>query len=57
MDVLDLETDAKVQKTMQEAFKGRTLLVIAHRLRTIINYDRVLGKIIRVAARLPNGVC
>lgn len=27
---------------MQQAFKGRTLLCIAHRLRTIINYDRVL---------------
>jgi len=39
---VDIETDNKIQATMQTAFKGRTLLCIAHRLRTIINYDRVL---------------
>jgi len=39
---VDIETDNKIQATMQTAFKGSTLLCIAHRLRTIINYDRVL---------------
>jgi len=39
---VDLATDNLVQKTMQTAFEGRTLLVIAHRLRTIINSDKVL---------------
>ncbi|KAH9906969.1 ABC multidrug transporter-like protein [Xylariomycetidae sp. FL2044] len=37
---VDLATDQKVQRTM-EAFEGKTLLCIAHRLGTIIGYDRV----------------
>lgn len=37
---VDFVTDQKVQQTM-EAFKGKTLLCIAHRLRTIIGYDRI----------------
>jgi ABC-type multidrug transport system fused ATPase/permease subunit len=39
---VDMETDQKIQKTMQSAFGGRTLLCIAHRLRTIIRYDRIV---------------
>lgn len=39
---VDEETDRKIQRTMQVGFRGKTLLCIAHRLRTIINYDRVL---------------
>ncbi|QUC18541.1 uncharacterized protein UV8b_02782 [Ustilaginoidea virens] len=38
---VDLETDDKVQRTMASAFRGKTLLCIAHRLRTIIGYDRI----------------
>ena len=38
---LNMETDVRIQRTMQTAFKGKTLLCIAHRLRTIINYDRI----------------
>ncbi|AEO64822.1 uncharacterized protein THITE_2142625 [Thermothielavioides terrestris NRRL 8126] len=38
---IDLESDAKVQKTMAEGFKGKTVLCIAHRLKTIVGYDRV----------------
>ncbi|KAL2060532.1 hypothetical protein VTL71DRAFT_9173 [Oculimacula yallundae] len=38
---VDLKTDQIIQKTMQEAFRGKTLLCIAHRLRTIIGYDRI----------------
>ncbi|OAT11924.1 ATPase [Blastomyces gilchristii SLH14081] len=38
---VDFETDRKIQKTMAQGFKGKTLLCIAHRLRTIINYDRI----------------
>ncbi|EEP77403.1 hypothetical protein UREG_02252 [Uncinocarpus reesii 1704] len=38
---VDFETDQKIQKTMAQGFKGKTLLCIAHRLRTIINYDRI----------------
>ncbi|PSK55267.1 hypothetical protein B9Z65_2656 [Elsinoe australis] len=39
---VDFETDAKIQKTIQEGFKGRTLLCIAHRLKTIVRYDRII---------------
>lgn len=38
---VDLETDHRIQETMRTHFKGRTLLCIAHRLQTIIKYDRV----------------
>jgi ATP-binding cassette, subfamily C (CFTR/MRP), member 1 len=38
---VDFETDQKIQKTMATGFKGKTLLCIAHRLKTIIKYDRI----------------
>jgi len=38
---VDFETDRKIQRTMARGFKGKTLLCIAHRLRTIITYDRI----------------
>ncbi|KAF8530160.1 ABC protein [Hysterangium stoloniferum] len=39
---VDFETDRKIQITIREEFKNRTLLCIAHRLRTILAYDRIL---------------
>lgn len=39
---VDVETDAKLQKTIQTEFGGSTLLCIAHRLNTIAYYDRIL---------------
>jgi ATP-binding cassette subfamily C (CFTR/MRP) protein 1 len=38
---VDMETDDKIQRTIAEGFRGKTLLCIAHRLRTIIGYDRI----------------
>ena len=38
---VDFETDEKIQRTMRMGFSGKTLLCIAHRLKTIINYDRI----------------
>lgn len=38
---VDMETDEKIQRTMAEGFRGKTLLCVAHRLRTIVGYDRV----------------
>jgi ATP-binding cassette subfamily C (CFTR/MRP) protein 1 len=38
---VDMETDEKIQRTIATGFKGKTLLCIAHRLKTIINYDRI----------------
>ncbi|EJD47908.1 ABC protein [Auricularia subglabra TFB-10046 SS5] len=39
---VDLETDSKIQRTIQSEFGDRTLICIAHRLRTILSYDRIL---------------
>lgn len=39
---VDLETDSIIQQTIQQEFKDKTLLCIAHRLRTIIGWDRIL---------------
>ncbi|KAG8685348.1 hypothetical protein FRC09_014799 [Ceratobasidium sp. 395] len=39
---VDLETDSKIQSTIKTEFADRTLLCIAHRLRTIVSYDRVV---------------
>ncbi|KZT00765.1 ABC protein [Laetiporus sulphureus 93-53] len=53
---VDLETDSKIQHTIQTQFSQKTLLCIAHRLRTIISYDRILvldsGKIAEFDAPL-----
>ena len=38
---IDFETDRKIQRSMLEGFKGKTLLCIAHRLKTVIAYDRI----------------
>jgi ATP-binding cassette, subfamily B, beta-glucan exporter len=39
---LDALTEAKIQAALSEAMKGRTTFVIAHRLATIRNADRIL---------------
>lgn len=39
---VDTVTEAKIQKAMDEAIKGRTSFVIAHRLKTILNADRIV---------------
>ncbi|KAF9466027.1 multidrug resistance-associated ABC transporter [Collybia nuda] len=39
---VDFETDSKIQHTIQTEFSSSTLLCIAHRLKTIAYYDRVM---------------
>jgi ATP-binding cassette, subfamily B, bacterial len=39
---LDTETELAIQKSLSELTKGRTTLVIAHRLATIKNADRIM---------------
>ncbi len=39
---LDTESEAAVQKALEEAMKGRTVIVIAHRLSTIQRADKII---------------
>ena len=39
---LDTESEALVQAALNEAMKGRTTIVVAHRLSTIVHADRIL---------------
>jgi len=39
---VDVETDGSIQRTIQREFADCTLLCIAHRLNTIVYYDRIL---------------
>mmetsp|Transcript_91345 Transcript_91345/g.254372 ORF Transcript_91345/g.254372 Transcript_91345/m.254372 type:complete len:546 (-) Transcript_91345:236-1873(-) len=48
----DAQTDARIQEAVQMAFAGRTVLCIAHRLNTILGYDRVLVMEAGAAAEL-----
>ena len=38
---VDYQTDAAVQAACREAFAGRTVICIAHRIHTIIDYDLI----------------
>lgn len=39
---VDYETDAKINETIRTEFADCTILCIAHRLNTIVNFDRIL---------------
>lgn len=39
---VDFETDKKIQRAIKSKFKDRTVLCIAHRLETIIDYDKII---------------
>ncbi|KAH3666042.1 hypothetical protein OGAPHI_004231 [Ogataea philodendri] len=39
---IDYASDAKIQTTIREEFSASTILTIAHRLKTIIDYDKIL---------------
>jgi len=39
---VDIETDSVIQKALRSEFKEVTVITIAHRLNTIIDYDKVL---------------
>ena len=39
---LDPENEVEVQKAIDSLIKGRTVIAIAHRLRTVMNADRII---------------
>ena len=39
---VDLETDDLIQATIRKEFAGSSVLTIAHRLNTIMDYDRIM---------------
>ena len=47
---IDHATDERIQKTLRSEFNESTLITIAHRLRTIMDYDKILvldeGKVV-----------
>ncbi|RHY61547.1 hypothetical protein DYB30_010590, partial [Aphanomyces astaci] len=53
---IDLDTDRLIQETIHECFDGVTMLVIAHRLDTILDSDRILvldqGRVVEYDAPL-----
>lgn len=50
---VDSTTDALIQKVIQREFRGTTILSIAHRLETVVYFDRVMvleqGRIVEVS--------
>ena len=49
---LDPETDAKVQRVIRESFPGCTVIMVAHRIHSLLDFDQVAvmasGRLIEV---------
>jgi len=39
---VDMKTDSLIQRSIREEFANTTLLVVAHRLSTVVDFDRIL---------------
>lgn len=42
LSAVDTETDAKIQKALKEKFKGTTVILISHRITTLMQADKIL---------------
>jgi ABC-type multidrug transport system fused ATPase/permease subunit len=55
---VDQETDERIQRALRSEFQESTLITIAHRLRTIMDYDKILvldeGKVVEYNPRTPH---
>ena len=51
---MDVENESKIQKALSELIKNKTVIIIAHRMRTIANADKIVvleeGKIVEQGA-------
>ena len=47
---IDIKTEIKIQKALQYVLDNSTVITVAHRIKTIINYDKILvmdnGKVV-----------
>jgi ABC-type transport system involved in Fe-S cluster assembly fused permease/ATPase subunit len=41
---IDFKTDTKIQAAVRAEFANSCLLTIAHRIRTVIDYDRLVSR-------------
>jgi ABC-type multidrug transport system fused ATPase/permease subunit len=39
---IDPATDATIQRVIKEGFQDRTIIMIAHRLQSLVDFDRVI---------------
>ena len=39
---IDFQTEEKIQKSLNDLLKESTIITIAHRIKTIISYDKIL---------------
>ena len=39
---LDVENETKIQKALSELVKNKTVLIIAHRMRTVLGADKIV---------------
>lgn len=51
---VDKQTDDEMQKIIRDEFKGRTIIMIAHRLHTLMDFDTIVvldqGAIVEVGS-------